>query len=144
MSEEDTSLPEDGNNPTEDVHPVLKELSEELAASLESLQRAIAFADDPTPPGTISLKIVRTSPLTVRMEPDKNHGCPHVHIDCGCKRRAASYRIEPPGRLVGKLDTDHERLVLGWIQRHKPQLLRGWAILKAGGTVTSWNVGALA
>ena len=69
-------------------------------------------------------------PIKIKMDANKNHKRPHVHIDYGNNYHAASYAIDTGRRIVGDSRYDHE--VHDWIIEHRPKLLRAWELMQAG------------
>jgi hypothetical protein len=81
-------------------------------------------------------KLVKVLPsVRVRMDGTKNHGRPHVHLDIGKEKHAASIAIDNREVLVGTctLTTTQLREVQGWIQRHERALERLWNEMQTGG-----------
>lgn len=77
--------------------------------------------------------LVKTlQPIQIRMDANKNHRRPHVHVDYGKLHHVASYAIDNGERLVGTLDTKYDRKVRVWIGDHKTKLLQVWELTQAG------------
>jgi Domain of unknown function (DUF4160) len=110
----------------------------DLTAELEALQNQLAQVDLLTTPsrsgraGDISLLLLKRGQLKFKMYQEPGHSLPHIHIDYGPKNHAASYRIDPPSRLVGNLDGKYDRSVMEWISSRKDNLLNAWALVQAG------------
>jgi hypothetical protein len=54
-------------------------------------------------------------PIKIRMDGNKNHKRPHVHVDYGKRFHAASYSIKPAERIVGELAPKYDGLGRGLI-----------------------------
>lgn len=110
-----------------------------LTTELEALQNQLAQVDLLTAPSRssqasdISFLLVKRDKLKFKMYQEPGHSLPHIHVDYGRKNHAASYRIDPPGRLIGNLDKKYDRSVLEWISSRKDKLLEAWALVQAGG-----------
>jgi hypothetical protein len=70
--------------------------------------------------------------IKIRMDGDRNHARPHIHIDYGKKRHAASYAIDNGERLAGQLDRKYDREIADWIEEYRPQFLKVWTETQAG------------
>ena len=70
--------------------------------------------------------------LKLKMYQEPGHALPHIHIDHGPNNHAASYSINPPERLEGRLDAQSEKIVLSWLGRNKEQLLTAWQSMQDG------------
>jgi hypothetical protein len=70
--------------------------------------------------------------IVIRMFYDENihPGRPHFHAEyAGIK---ASYDIGTLEAIVGRLPPRHHRLVIRWAGLHQDELLRDWALCRAG------------
>ena len=111
----------------------------ELTSELEALQNQLTQVDLITTPsrssraGDISFLLLKRGDLKFKMYQEPGHGLPHIHIDYGRQNHVASYRIDPPSRLIGNLDGKYDRSVLDWISLRKEKLLETWALVQAGG-----------
>lgn len=111
----------------------------DLADELEELQRDLAQVDLLTTPsssgqaGSISFLLLKRGDLKFKMYQESGHGLPHIHIDYGRHKHAASYCIDPPNRLAGNLDRKYDRSVTEWISSRKEKLLAAWALVQSGG-----------
>ena len=111
----------------------------ELTGELEELQKDFAQVDLLTTPsrsgraGSISFLLLKRGDLKFKMYQEPGHSLPHIHIDYGRRKHAASYCIDPPNRLVGNLDRKYDRSVTEWISSRKDKLLAAWALVQAGG-----------
>jgi hypothetical protein len=102
---------------------------------LEKLQDKLALIDLMSRPrrGNYSeLLIKELLPLEVRMEQDKNHKRPHVHINYGKQKHVASYAIDNGERLVGDLSSKYDKVVTSWINENQARLLQIWTEMQAG------------
>jgi hypothetical protein len=115
------------------------DLEEEAA----ELQRTLAQIDcdgrhRARGPVVVTFLVVKlVSFLQIRMDGNKNHQRPHVHVIYGNDYRAATYAIDNSERLVGALPARHDRAVRQWTAGHKPKLLNLWAISQAGGSTSA-------
>lgn len=110
----------------------------ELTKELAELQKDLAQVDHLAMPyssgrdGFISFLLLKKGNLKFKMYQELGHGLPHIHIDYGPHKHAASYCIDPPNRLVGNLDRKYDRSVTEWIASRKAKLLAAWALVQAG------------
>ncbi|ADV27763.1 hypothetical protein Psesu_1924 [Pseudoxanthomonas suwonensis 11-1] len=70
--------------------------------------------------------------LKLKMYQEKGHPLPHLHVDHGREHHSASFSLDPPKRLEGRLGSREEAIVLAWIAAHKDQLLAAWRSLQDG------------
>ena len=106
-----------------------------LETELAQLQDDMATVDLLTrrsPPGVIELLVKRFQQIRIRIDGDKNHARPHLHIDYGREYHAASYAIDTGERLAGMLDTKYNNAVQEWIAKSRPVLIQAWALTQAG------------
>jgi hypothetical protein len=88
-------------------------------------------------------KGIRTvpTPITVKkllnirfkIDGDKNHGRPHIHVDYGKNHHAASFAIDNGERLAGGLNRKYDRPAREWIERNKTKLLEAWKLVMESG-----------
>lgn len=104
---------------------------------VKDLQRALATVDlrSGRTGSDISFLVIRLSNLKVKMYQERGHELPHVHIDYGHQLHTASYSINPPQRLAGRLSGSYDRDVCEWIAKNKVDLLKLWAEAQSGGSV---------
>lgn len=102
----------------------LKELQSEFA--LIDLIKA-SYNSSP-----IEILIKKLDVIQIRMEQDKNHKLPHVHIKYGVENHIASYNISDGERIVGDLDKQYEKVTKKWILKNKEALLKIWEELQKG------------
>jgi hypothetical protein len=70
--------------------------------------------------------------ITFRMDGDRRHARPHVHIGFGKDHRKASYAIDDGTRLVGDLEPRYDAAIRSWILSRKNDLLELWRTVQAG------------
>ena len=101
---------------------------------LKELQDQFAFIDLMTKEGKDGLREIllkKMLPLEFRMEHD-HHGAPHIHINYGKEKHAASYRINDGVRVAGDLKNKYDKTVKGWISTNQTALQQIWTAIKAG------------
>lgn len=106
-----------------------------LERELAFLQSTLAMVDLSThrsPPGRVEYLLKRNQPIALRMDGDKNHNRPHIHVDYGPDYHVASYAIDNGDRLAGTLDRKYDRSVREWIEDNRSLLLEAWAKTQAG------------
>ncbi|WP_363799851.1 DUF4160 domain-containing protein [Lysobacter firmicutimachus] len=99
---------------------------------------ALSETDDRCEPHSqewVGLQIIRLRNLKVKMYQERGHSLPHLHVDYGREHHVASFGIDPPQLLEGKLDLELQFTVESWISRHKESLLALWDELQAGGCI---------
>jgi Domain of unknown function (DUF4160) len=82
----------------------------------------------------MELLIKKLQAIKIRMDGNKNHTRPHVHIDYGKEYHVASYAIDTGDRLVGNLDTKYDRAAREWIAGNRVKLFEAWELMQAGKT----------
>jgi hypothetical protein len=70
--------------------------------------------------------------IKVRIDGDKTHQRPHVHVDYGENHHAASFAIDNGERLAGKLNQKYDKPAREWIGRNKRNLLKAWHAITSG------------
>jgi hypothetical protein len=80
----------------------------------------------------VIVKVLQT--IKIKIDGNKNHKRPHVHIDYGRCFHAASYAIDTGKRISGKSKYDHEVCV--WIDKNRLKLLQAWELVHAGNDAT--------
>jgi hypothetical protein len=102
----------------------------------KGLQRQLAMIDLLTRPsqpgGGREFLVLKRGALKIKMYLEKGHQQPHVHVDYGSEKHAASYSIDPAKRLAGNLNAKYERSVLGWIEERREPLLELWNVTQRG------------
>jgi hypothetical protein len=104
-----------------------------LEQEAAELQKALAHIDFlERPHNRVSFLVLELKYLQIRMDGDRNHQRPHVHVAYGNNHHAATYAIDNSERLVGTLPTQHDCTVREWVTTYKPQLLDLWTLTQAG------------
>lgn len=106
-----------------------------MKVGLEKLQDDFALVDLLTrnrQGGLIEVLIKELQPLRIRMEQDKNHKMPHIHIDYGNIRHIASYSIQDGERLIGNLDNKYDKKIKEWITKNQKDLIQIWYEIQRG------------
>jgi hypothetical protein len=111
-------------------------LEEELAELQDALAtsdfRAACKRTSESQEYLVSYLIVKAlQHIKIKIDGNKNHKRPHVHIDYGRQFHAASYAIDTGERLVGKLDK-YDGEVGAWIRTHRPKLFQAWELVQTG------------
>jgi hypothetical protein len=68
--------------------------------------------------------------MRLRIDGNKNHALPHIHVDYGKHYRTACYAIGTGARLAGGLSRKYDRLVKKWIAKNKAKLLDAWQLIQ--------------
>jgi hypothetical protein len=84
--------------------------------------------------GLIYLLVKILQPIRIKIDGNRNHKRPHIHIDYGRKFHAATYAIDTGERLVGDRKYDYE--VFEWIGKNRPKLMQAWELVQAGKDAT--------
>src|ERR1700687_1286875 len=63
------------------------------------------------------LRIIELQNIRIRMDGNKNHKRPHIHVDYRNEYHTASYAIDNGERIAGELDTKYDKQVRAWIIR---------------------------
>lgn len=82
------------------------------------------------------LMLKRLLAMRIRIDGDKTHGRPHVHIDYGSNFHKASYAIDNGERLAGGLDRKYDKAARKWIKKNRKQLLKAWKAITGGRDAT--------
>ena len=69
--------------------------------------------------GLIYLLVKILQPIRIKIDGNRNHKRPHIHIDYGRKFHAATYATDTGERLVGDRKYDYE--VFEWIGKNRPK-----------------------
>jgi Domain of unknown function (DUF4160) len=80
----------------------------------------------------IRFLVARVEELEVRMDGDKNHARPHIHIKYKKNGLAASYAIDDGSRLAGRLPPYYDRVVCHWINKNRAELNLLWKSTQSG------------
>lgn len=106
-----------------------------MLKEIEELQDKLVLNDLISKPGVRKLTEIllkKDEPLQFRMEQDKNHATPHLHIKYGKQSHAASYGINDGNRLAGDLPNRYDRDVKNWIDNNRPALIQIWDGIQSG------------
>jgi hypothetical protein len=93
---------------------------------------AIELGDQDDNHNYIKFLVTKTRKLSFRMDGDKRHQRPHVHIGYGREPRAASYAIDDGTRLAGDLNNEYDHAARQWISSHRKRLRKLWKSAQAG------------
>lgn len=102
---------------------------------LERLQNDLGLADlmsQPSHPGIVRYLVVELKPIKIRMDANKNHKRPHVHIDYGKEYHSATYAIDTGVRLACELDLKYDRMIKEWIENNRESLIKAWDETQSG------------
>jgi hypothetical protein len=116
------------------LRSILKELQDALASRQfqdeieRASRRSRGIRHVPAP---IMVKQLRD--IKIKLDGDKAHQRPHVHIDYGKNHHAASFAIDNGERLAGGLNRKYDRPAREWIARNREILLQAWDVIKEGG-----------
>jgi len=105
-----------------------------MEEELNELQDQFAFIDLMTikgKDGLFEILLKKMLPLEFRMEPD-HHGTPHIHINYGIYKHAASYRINDGVRVAGDLKYKYDKTVTDWISKNQTTLQEIWTAMQTG------------
>jgi methionine synthase II (cobalamin-independent) len=118
-----------------------REIAMNLEKELAELQDALSTTDFyaamrnmKNEEGRTYLLVKVLQPIRIKIDGNKNHRRPHVHIDYGRQFHAASYAINTGQRIVGESKYDHE--VVEWIDKNRPKLLQAWELVQSGKDAT--------
>jgi hypothetical protein len=75
--------------------------------------------------GTRFLLVKRLHAIRIRMDGNKNHKRPHVHIDYGEEYHTASYAIDNGERIAGELHGKYDQEVSAWIVKMQTSAIAG-------------------
>jgi hypothetical protein len=107
----------------------------------KDLQDRMALVDLTTRPasrsGWTEFLVKELLGIKIKMYQEKGHARPHVHIDYGVDKHAASYAIPEGTKLVGRLDIKYDRTIGLWIQENQELLLQLWSQAKEGKPIES-------
>jgi hypothetical protein len=78
------------------------------------------------------LLVCKLENIRIRMDGNRNHKRPHVHIDYKEEYHSASYAIDNGERLAGNLGTQYDHSVRRWIAGSRPKLTELWLTIQAG------------
>lgn len=112
----------------------LAELQDTLA--ITDFNTAVERANRGRAKGMMYLIVKELERIRIKIDGNKNHKRPHLHIDYGREYHAASFAIDTGERIAGDLDIKYNREVHSWIVKHKPKLLQAWELMQAGKDAT--------
>jgi hypothetical protein len=106
----------------------------ELAKELQGLLGVVKPPmGDPRPGRGFNAYLLRKlQRLKLKMYQEKGHLLPHLHVDHGNEHHLASFSLDPPKRLEGRLAPREEVIVLNWIAANRERLLAAWHSLQDG------------
>ncbi len=113
-------------------------LSMSLEEEFDELQRLFAQKDLLTEPrrspgsGFMEILLAKRNNMKVKIYQEKGHHLPHIHIDYGRQRHAASYAIASGERIEGSLSKKYDSDVSSWLDRNREKVLEIWNTLQAG------------
>lgn len=112
-----------------------------LKKQLQELQQKLALIEMINRPsrgsGHLEILLTKLENIQIRMEGDKRHNNPHVHINIGKMPHAATYEINTSKRIVGTKPL-YENAVRDWLTDHREKLLEVWSLMQDGKDVTSY------
>ncbi|WP_375056814.1 DUF4160 domain-containing protein [Zobellella sp. DQSA1] len=109
-----------------------------LEEEFDELQRLFAQKDLLTEPrkssgsGFMEILLAKRKNMKIKIYQEKGHHLPHIHIDYGKQRHAASYAIESGERIEGDLSKKYDSDVSNWLDRNRDKVLEIWNALQAG------------
>ncbi len=69
--------------------------------------------------------------IKLRIDANKNHVRPHIHVDYGKYFHAASISIDTSELLVGSIPNAYLKEIQNWINKNKANLIAIWNALRA-------------
>jgi len=110
------------------------DLTEELADLQYQMGQVDLLTRPPrgTDPDYIEFLVVILQNIKIRMDANKNHRRPHVHVDYGKNQHMASYAIDTGERLAGELALKYDRVVKEFIDKCRPKLMQIWQLAQDG------------
>lgn len=109
-----------------------------LEEEFDELQRLFAQKDLLTEPrkssgsGFMEILLAKRKNMKIKIYQEKGHHLPHIHIDYGKQRHAASYAIESGERIEGDLSKKYDSDVSSWLDRNRDKVLEIWNALQVG------------
>ena len=80
--------------------------------------------------GGIRYRLADPVPFVLRMDANRNHSRPHIHLDCGREHHIASYAIDSGKRLAGT--AKYDKPVKIWIEENRELLSEIWRLTRDG------------
>lgn len=111
---------------------MVSENNKQLEEQLEVLFWDLHSIDENYSGDLIRFLVMRMEEIEIRMDGDKNHARPHIHIKYRKDGHAASYAIDDGSRLAGKLPKRYDRRIAGWIIENNADLKGLWASTQSG------------
>jgi hypothetical protein len=111
-----------------------QELSSELQRALHHLQDQMASLDllwEPSHGNGLELLLKKHKLLALKMDGNRNHGRPHLHLDYHRKKHMASYAIDNGQLLAG--DGTYDGVVQPWIAQNRINLIKVWNDIRGSG-----------
>ncbi len=116
-------------------------MKETVESKLKILQSQLAHVDiSKKSRSGLELIVLRRQQITLRIQPDKNHARPHIHLDYGNEFHAASICIKSSDILAGNIPTKYRRVLQAWMSENRNALLKIWDDLKGGGDGTNFVI----
>lgn len=108
-----------------------------LKNEFNDLQRSFAEKDlltesRPRSSSSMELLLIKRKDMKIKIYQEKGHILPHIHIDYGNKKHAASYAIESGERLEGSLPNKYDKDVSAWLNINREKVLEIWSKLQSG------------
>lgn len=104
-----------------------------VRGALEKLQHELAYIDMMSGPSDrMRLLICVRQNVKIRMDGNRNHKRPHIHVDYGPEYHTASYAIDTGERLSGNLKKRYDREVRVMIDTTRPNLIKLWNLAQEG------------
>jgi hypothetical protein len=82
--------------------------------------------------GFMGILLAKRKNMKIKVYQEKGHHLPHIHIDYGMQRHAASYSIASGTRLDGNLSKKYDSDVSSWLERNRDKVLEIWNMLEVG------------
>ncbi|CQH43949.1 TPA: DUF4160 domain-containing protein [Yersinia enterocolitica] len=82
--------------------------------------------------GFMEILLVKRKLMKIKIYQEKGHQLPHIHIDYGKQKHAASYAIESGVRIEGNLPNKYDSDVSSWLGRNRNKIIEIWNALQAG------------
>lgn len=106
-----------------DIDAALHQLHNSLANEEGLIKRSRGSSRWP------ELLLLHSRGLRLKMDPNKNHGRAHIHLDYGRVLHQASYAVDTGERLAGE-ESRFDRKIMKWIILNREELLKIWSELR--------------
>jgi hypothetical protein len=106
-----------------------------MQKELEELQDSLAMNDlliKPGIPKLTEILLKKMEPIQFRMEQDRNHAKPQLHISYGKQTHVTSYGITDGQMLAGNIPYRYDRDVTKGISNNQSSLLQIWNNKQSG------------